>query len=79
MNCNPTDPAFTTSEIIEFNSGPALGTIGGLTKREYFAGLAMQSVMKKIKKQEGWMKIGAIHSVQMADALIAALNKEPSK
>lgn len=50
---------------------------GGLTKREYFAGLAMQGLLAS------WPENGRLnpdktaeHATLFADALIAALNKE---
>lgn len=82
---NPNDPTFTTSEIVQFNSGPALATMGGLTKREYFAALAMQALVSnssifdffqraKISPKEVREETGKT-AVQFADALIEALNK----
>lgn len=62
----------------------------GLTKREYFAGLAMQGLLshpENIKAMDRWQGINeglkgvendgvAAISVQFSDALIAELNKE---
>lgn len=55
------------------------GVVGGMTLREHYAGLAMQGILAS-RKVSGdgvfpWEEI-APSSVQMADALIAALNKK---
>jgi hypothetical protein len=50
----------------------------GLTKREYFAGLAMQCVFSFALKNElpnGLFQTAAIDAVKMADALLAELEK----
>ena len=47
----------------------------GLTKREYFAAMAMQGITSRI----GWdAEDAAKHAVNCADALINALNKIPT-
>jgi hypothetical protein len=63
MNTNPSDPAFPH---------PAGQVSVGLTKREYFAGLAMQAWLTN-DPSEPDDKIGE-WSVKAADALIVALN-----
>jgi len=45
----------------------------GLTKREHFAGLAMQSIFKENLNQNGRLEV-AIDCVQMADALLKELD-----
>lgn len=50
----------------------------GLTKREHFAAMAMQGVLSSLEAVEKAEKI-ALAAVLMADALIAELNKEPTK
>jgi len=50
----------------------------GLTKREYFAGLAMQGLMTSQDQNGSWrhdIKTCAEISVQMADAILAELDK----
>lgn len=47
----------------------------GLTKREYFAGLAMQGIVDRYLNYEDI----AHDAVKMADALLAELNKTRSK
>ncbi len=50
----------------------------GLTKREYFAGLAMQEVFSYALKNElpnGLFQTAAIDAIKMADALLAELDK----
>lgn len=45
----------------------------GLTKREYFAGLAMQGMLAK--RQEGWVQERLIStSIELADELLKQLN-----
>ncbi len=48
--------------------------VDGLTKREYFAAMAMQGTLVGIDEKQNF-KIIAEWSVQQADALIEALNK----
>ncbi len=50
-------------------------TDGGLTKREYFAGLAMQGMVMSDLKFEDM----AHDAVKMADALLAELRKQEYK
>ena len=52
----------------------------GLTKREYFAGLAMQGLLAHTGSfgEPGSPGVLANRSVEMADALIAELNKKES-
>lgn len=47
---------------------------GGLTKREYFAGLAMQAIADAFNPHSEQQKL-ATRSVELADALIYELNK----
>lgn len=65
MKTNPEDPAFpSTGKVLS-----GISEYGGLTKREYFAALAMQGYLASGR---GYMHIWA---VEEADALIAELNK----
>ena len=51
----------------------------GLTKREYFAAMAMQGFASKEGSQtESGAGAAALYAVKFADALIAELNKEQS-
>ena len=54
--------------------------VKGLTKREYFAALAMQGLLSAkgsyFPNQQNTGELAAWASVHYADALIAALNKE---
>jgi hypothetical protein len=55
--------------------------LSGLTKREHFAGLAMQSVLNNFNPYEQGdfdssdYRLTVQHSVGLADALLAALDK----
>lgn len=46
----------------------------GLTKREYFAGLALQGLVSR--QAPGSIEVCTAHAVVCADALIEALNRE---
>lgn len=51
----------------------------GLTKREYFASMAMQGILSNRELQMGLMRENVAYSkvaVDMADSLINELNKE---
>lgn len=70
---NPNDPAFPIIvNALEIHSSRA-----GLSKREYFAAMAMQGLIAgsqgRVKWNETQFAMGAIN---LADALIAELNKE---
>lgn len=55
---------------------PQVGSIGGLSKREYFAGLAMQGLLPTSNKQEpGWADIVSQAAVIIADTLLDELSK----
>lgn len=55
----------------------------GLTKREYFAALAMQGILSGTSGVEALSSVHpanyAVSAVESADALIEALNKESGK
>lgn len=51
--------------------------VRGLTKREYFAGLAMNRILAKDERGVMSPEITAQAAVRMADALLAELDKEP--
>jgi hypothetical protein len=53
-------------------------TDGGLTKREYFAAMAMQAYVNNYYGEED-ETMQAIRSVKMADALLAELDKPKSE
>lgn len=75
---NPNDSAYPMT------AGPLLTEDGftnpihkeeyGLTKREYFAAMAMQGMLAS--DAEGLAELKAEYAVAFADALIAKLNKE---
>jgi hypothetical protein len=53
------------------------GSISGLTKREYFAGLAMQGILAHQTFGENDRKWIAGEALLQADALLAELNRAP--
>lgn len=79
FGCNdnwPRDTAFPTRKVC--HSGHDHAITPGLTKREYFAGLAMQGIMtqlgvKNFPTQSGDFKLIVGASVRVADMLLAAL------
>jgi hypothetical protein len=71
-------PAFPQIETGTNYGGDFNGNIyseGGLTKREYFAAMAMQGYAQNVHSQID-LEIYPRKAVQIADALIAALNEE---
>lgn len=81
MKTNPNDAAYPLTfdnETLEgladaYKSNDKNLEVGGLTKREYFAAMAMQGLSVDWTRENE--KI-AVHAVLIADALIAELNKE---
>jgi hypothetical protein len=65
----------TNGERRAFPADEHTHTDGGLTKREYFAGLAMQGMVMSDLKFEDM----AHDAVKMADALLAELRKQEYK
>ncbi len=74
MNTNPHDLACPLIDTTG-NRGPYLNL--GLTKREYFAAMAMQGLLACPARTDAPDDFVAQWAVNAADALIAALNKEP--
>jgi len=79
------DSAFPVTIELQYSSRPEVGfrsTSKGISKREYFAAMAMQGLATKeeIQATDGWNRDRkescARYAVNMADALIAELNKE---
>lgn len=73
MNTDPTDMAFPVWHPVDAppNRHPSIQL--GLTKREYFAAMAMQGLLASIS---GWKdRDAAEFSVAYADSLIAELSK----
>ena len=79
---NPNDSAYPETErqaVKEYGQETWVDVVrGGLTKREYFAAMAMESCIKyaSIVAPQVRFKDCAELAVQHADALIAELNKE---
>lgn len=73
MKTEPNDPIGNS-----VTSDGYTGATGvGLTKREYFAGLAMQGLLAKYAMQNTDAKGICPEAVTHADELIEALNKQP--
>lgn len=73
------DNDFRIATEKDIREGQFLKSFGGITKREYFAGLAMQSMCGFDLGQDNVVaKEYAKRSVVMADALLAELEKQNS-
>ena len=59
--------------------GGRTASFPGLTKREYFAGLAMQSILAADTEQSYTSESIAREATQVADALLSALEQEQAK
>ena len=79
MNTNPNDPVSPSKIDKDSGMHEYYVRCPGLTKREYFAALAMQGIAstRDINKQAWpeWYTTAAKESVTIADALIKELNK----
>lgn len=75
---NPNDPAYPNGEMADPNTGNAMGWLdGGLTKREYFAGLLMAALLSHSGgPPDNRLWHPATRAVRAADALIMALAEE---
>lgn len=71
------EPAFPTKAVTRTEEGVEIEDCIGLTKREYFAGLAMQGIIQTNPEKNRYnsFKQLAEDSIQMADALLAELEK----
>lgn len=69
MKTNPNDCAFP------FDRNKII--VGGLTKREYFAAMALQGILS-CDNRTTLGKIVAINAIRYADDLINQLNEKPS-
>lgn len=81
MSNNKTNPDDTINVIVETINdpygNPAMGCVsGGLTKREYFAAMAMQGILANTENSYRSLKSIANSSVEIANELIKALNNE---
>jgi hypothetical protein len=66
------EPAFPTHP----NKLPGHFSKDGLTKREYFAAMAMMGILAN-STNSGRISHSALDSVEAADALLAALERKP--
>jgi len=83
MKKNSEQPAFPHDVIVETKKGTAQYPESGLTKREYFAGLAMQGLLANSTKaykdqwKGSWENILVVDSLELADSLIKKLEEYP--
>lgn len=71
MHTHKEDPAFPTDYWMDENQ---TGTVPGLTKREYFAAMALQGLLANSALTDT-IADNATIAIQAADALIAKLNQ----
>ncbi len=64
-------PTYINDKIGVYNT---INDLTGLTKREFFAGMAMQANRSRSTTYESWEDL-AKDSVEMADSLLAELDK----
>lgn len=70
------------ADDLAYNGRSGLKPVGGLTKRELFAAMAMQGAlaahtdMSGMRGYEGWREEFSRESIRFADALLAELAKE---
>lgn len=73
MKINKYDPAFPTDDYFDEK---ITNTLPGLTKREYFAALALQGILAAKAQEEFYSPPTlAEYAVECADKLINQLNK----
>ncbi|TXG77595.1 hypothetical protein E6Q11_02380 [Candidatus Dojkabacteria bacterium] len=73
----PAIPAFEGRPMPNTNL-PLFIPIGGLSKRDYFAAMAMQGMLGNQKINPQWVDL-PLEAVQKADHLLAELSKERSE
>lgn len=83
MKIDPSEPAFPTMDAKELDHCAVL-TAPGMSVRTYLAAMAMQGLLGQQNGEGPYydnhncFEDCAVHAVRQADALIAALNKEPT-
>ena len=81
MKTNPSDYAFTSG--FKDPNGAGFTFDGGLTKREYFAAMALQGILANQDfygiSVQGNLQVASWKAIDVADALIAELNKPQSE
>jgi hypothetical protein len=71
----PTDPHTPiNAQLLKFTDGTS-SLVVGLTKREYFAAMAMQAIISSPQGYECGYEETADYAIEHADALINQLNK----
>ena len=71
---NPEKP-ITATQVYDFETGKPNGFYLGLTKREHFAGLAMQGLVHMWSQNTEDQKKCAKRAINMADELLKQLEK----
>lgn len=79
MKTDPNDSSGPTNSLVFPNNGEVMYGQNGLTKREYFAAIALQGILAGTSGVESLASIGpsgwASVAVSQAEALIEELNK----
>lgn len=73
---NSNDPAFDDLDYMSSGGHVHDQTYKNLTKREYFAAMAMQAAAHTYDPEEAYWTVIVTNAVTLADALITELNKE---
>ena len=81
MSTRANEPAYPCEVVTRYCGGPLngetnVGHVGGLTIREYYAGLAMQGLLAGRMGYQTTPEHWCQTAVAMADALLAELAKE---
>lgn len=75
MKTNPSDTAYPSAAISNYEETNA---VGSLTKREYFAAMAMQGLLANSGNVDETVQADAVLAVKAAESLINELNKKSS-
>ena len=75
---NGNDRAFATAEVQNLDGSWTLAS-EGLTKKEYFAAMAMQGIVGSALDADDLAGLWAKNAVKCAEALITALNESEQK
>lgn len=78
MNTNPNDMAFPVTNPVDAPPNRHASIQLGLTKREYFAALAMQGILSSKRINDSYARPYSQCAIHFADALIAELSKVQS-
>lgn len=73
---NGDQPAYPVTEETTDRIDAGIAIYTGLTKREYFAAMAMQALVTRGENYEGWSENHSKQAIHIADSLLNQLEKE---